>query len=290
MPTDDAFDAALAKYGEQLWWGWLDWLIVERPMCEGTANDSVPTNMPAPIPHRTACSHMLQAPCSRTQPSSQSCSSSTSCRPSRWAGCSPWQQYRPRCKHGVPVLKLAIPMQWLLLQAPKAHSTPDMRRLACIQVRRGLWSSPLMSVGPKLYTLYDGTQTLSGTDTQQQQGGRRFVLVQRGSSDGPAPQRAHTPRTKAVLFLPPGLPPITSHAVPRFTLPSNVTFEGGLAGFTIQGPFNAATVVKVGSLVPAGGNRQHPALHPPLLLIMLKSPTLPPPRSPMFPPASPSSH
>lgn len=53
--------------------------------------------------------------------------------------------------------------------------------------------------------------------------------------------------------------------MPRFTLPSNVTFEGGLAGFTIQGPFNAATVVKVGSLVPAGRNRQLPALPPPLL-------------------------
>ncbi|KAI7844504.1 hypothetical protein COHA_001863 [Chlorella ohadii] len=60
-------------------------------------------------------------------------------------------------------------------------------------VRRGLWSSPLMSVGPKLYTLYDGPETLS---------------------------------------------------VPRFTLPSNVTWEGGLAGFKIQGPYNAATVVK----------------------------------------------
>ena len=31
-----------------------------------------------------------------------------------------------------------------------------------LQVRRGLWTSPLMSVGPKLYTLYDGPQTLSG--------------------------------------------------------------------------------------------------------------------------------
>lgn len=84
-------------------------------------------------------------------------------------------------------------MPWLLLlQAPNAHSTPDMRRLACMQVRRGLWSSPLMSVGPKLYTLYDGTQTLSGADRQQPQGGRRFVL-QAGPSDGPAPQRGHKP-------------------------------------------------------------------------------------------------
>ena len=35
--------------------------------------------------------------------------------------------------------------------------------------------------------------------------------------------------------------------MPRFTLPANVTWEGGLAGFQIRGPFNAATVVKVGA-------------------------------------------
>lgn len=29
-------------------------------------------------------------------------------------------------------------------------------------VRRGLWSSPLLTVGPKLYTLFDGPASLTG--------------------------------------------------------------------------------------------------------------------------------
>ncbi len=39
-----------------------------------------------------------------------------------------------------------------------------VHHLTGVQVRRGLWSSPLMSVGPKLYTLYDGPETLSGAE------------------------------------------------------------------------------------------------------------------------------
>ncbi|PSC73937.1 Beta-Ig-H3 fasciclin [Micractinium conductrix] len=65
-------------------------------------------------------------------------------------------------------------------------------------VRRGLWSSPFLSLGPKLYTLYDGPQTLSTS---------------------------------------------------RFPLPPTATWRGGLTGFQIKGPFNAANVVK--SDVPA---------------------------------------
>lgn len=49
-------------------------------------------------------------------------------------------------------------------------------------------------------------------------------------------------------------PSLIHCAVPKFTLPSNVTWEGGLAGFTIQGPFNAATVVKVGCILDADGH------------------------------------
>lgn len=43
--------------------------------------------------------------------------------------------------------------------------------------------------------------------------------------------------------------------MPRFTLPSNVTWEGGLAGFKIQGPYNAATVVKVRCTQQSGVGR-----------------------------------
>ena len=44
----------------------------------------------------------------------------------------------------------------LLQQLIKFHIVPPE------PVRNGLWSSPLLSVGPKLYTAYDGPQTLRG--------------------------------------------------------------------------------------------------------------------------------
>lgn len=59
---------------------------------------------------------------------------------------------------------------------------------------------------------------------------------------------------RPIPMLPLTLCPSLIHpAVPKFMLPSGVTWEGGLAGFTIQGPFNAATVVKVGCMLDRDG-------------------------------------
>ncbi|GAB4817690.1 hypothetical protein N2152v2_004736 [Parachlorella kessleri] len=60
-------------------------------------------------------------------------------------------------------------------------------------VRRGLWTTPFFSLGPKLYTAYDGPSTLS---------------------------------------------------VKRFPLPASVTWQGGITGFSIDGPLNSASVVQ----------------------------------------------
>ncbi|KAL4426862.1 hypothetical protein ABPG77_006648 [Micractinium sp. CCAP 211/92] len=81
-----------------------------------------------------------------------------------------------------------------LLQTPAAlQELLKFHILPPEPVRRGLWTSPFLSLGPKLYTLSDGPQTLNSS---------------------------------------------------RFALPADVTWRGGLTGFTISGPFNAATVVK----------------------------------------------
>lgn len=80
----------------------------------------------------------------------------------------------------------------LLQQVIKLHVLPPEPK------RNGLWTSPFMSLGPKMYTSYDGPAALSSS---------------------------------------------------KFDLPSGTTWRGGLSGFTINGPYNSANVIK--SDVPA---------------------------------------
>ena len=80
----------------------------------------------------------------------------------------------------------------LLQEILKFHILPPESK------RNALWTSPFMTLGPKMRTSYDGSAVLS---TQ------------------------------------------------KFAMPSNTTWRGGLQGFAISGPYNAANVIK--SDVPA---------------------------------------
>ncbi|KAL4859409.1 hypothetical protein ACK3TF_000516 [Chlorella vulgaris] len=79
--------------------------------------------------------------------------------------------------------------QSLLQNPPALQQLLKFHILPPEPVRRGLWTSPFLSLGPKLYTAYDGPNTLSSS---------------------------------------------------KFSLPAGTTYEGGVAGFAIQGPYNSA--------------------------------------------------
>jgi hypothetical protein len=75
----------------------------------------------------------------------------------------------------------------LLQELLKFHILPPESK------RNAVWTTPFMSLGPKMRTSYDGTETL---------------------------------------------------AAEKFEIPPGTTWKGGLTGFSINGPYNSATVVK----------------------------------------------
>lgn len=82
--------------------------------------------------------------------------------------CVPYNSVPLQVQHaGGPAGPWSDSLPALLAQVPPPQAQRMHFRPPNLQVRRGLWSSPLMSVGPKLYTLYDGPQTLSGKEGRE---------------------------------------------------------------------------------------------------------------------------